>query len=309
LPAAAPLGARPLYQPFDVVIDLDETTFGRYIDPARSGDRPPTYILDGRGRIWRGLHGFSEALEVLDIFGARLSFFSAYHVPARNAQILAQITLSDGRTALQLAGRRLFSIDDVDYVDAVKRKDLTIVRPRRLARTILVDNEAENAFPGQEKNLLWLPTLNVTAFENADLPRFDLVAHLIGRQQFKAAKTYLEKIEREFLFDENKPVVMLGLIARALELSANAGVPLRQALFRLQWDGQSGAIAFDHEAYFANHAALAANLEVGVSLIRQYVNPQFTAASVLSGLSPRARFRRSQIIARTCQRVFGDSHF
>ncbi len=285
------------YEPFDVVLDIDETTFGRYVDPAQTGIAPRDYVSDDRGRMWRVLHGLPEVLLALERLGARVSFFSGYYKPERNPQILQNLLLPDGRNAYELINGRVRGAYEIEYVNGHKRKNLSLLKPRRLTRVILVDNEVEYSFPGQEKNLLWVPTLNIDAFENADVNRFDMVLHLIGREQYKSARTYLAKIEREYLFDENKPIVMLGLIARALEKSEAEKISLRDAVSLLQWDALNPP-RHAKESYFANESAVLVNLEKGLEIIRQYVDPYFEPMNAFEGMSQRDKHRRKQILAK-----------
>lgn len=143
IPAFAP-------EPVDVVVDIDGILF---VD-TNQGSRPNDVItvFGKKVRIAEGAREFLAALAADP--RVRISFYSA-NFGERNKDGLKQIVLPDGKTALEIAGGRVYSKDDMVRGPQGDVKDLTrVAKGVNLSRAILIDDQIRYSAPGQERNLL-----------------------------------------------------------------------------------------------------------------------------------------------------------
>jgi len=224
-PAGAP-------EPVVFVFDLDDTLI-RYLRPPET---EAGLVLPREGDLfgyrYRVLDGVAEMLHSLlrEVPGARIAFYSG-GPRARNERILSELMLPDGRSAMEAAFLVLSKEETIQEVGdghpaqntgenarfrGHEKKDLRqFARDGvKLENVILIDDNLAWAHRGQEKNFLWL----------GSRPKFHQVRLGEGPQSAE-----------EFVRDRNKLARARGLIDRALEKSRSDGIPISEALWRLQW--------------------------------------------------------------------------
>ncbi|OFZ00958.1 MAG: hypothetical protein A2Z97_04725 [Bdellovibrionales bacterium GWB1_52_6] len=232
----------PLYFVFDI-----DDTLARWVRPAESSlGNVTSSINDHRYRI---LDGAGEAIQALltRAPNAKIVFYSG-GPRDRNLELLSQLILPDGRRAIDIATKVLSRNDIVDekslptglaawneldrtppselHYDLRRhgRKDLLKAAPD-LQNIVMIEDRLGYAYPGQEKNLLWVgtpPPSHPESFSETRLSR-------------KAYIQYRNKLTR-----------MVGLVDKALEVSKQEQIPLPDVLWKLQWHpAESGKLTYN----------------------------------------------------------------
>lgn len=229
----------PLYFVFDI-----DDTIARWVRPVESKQGNITSLIHDPGTAkdyqYRILDGAGETIQALleRVPGSKIAFYSG-GPRERNLKLLGQLVLPDGRRAIDVASSVLSRGDIVPenalpsasasawrnlngsppetmHYDLRRhgRKDLLKAAPD-LEKVILLDDRLGYAFPGQEKNLLWVGTplsKHPEAFVEAD------------------------NVTREaYIQYRNKLTRMIGLIDLGLEFSEKEKIPLPEALWKIQW--------------------------------------------------------------------------
>jgi HEAT repeat protein len=239
----------------DFVFDLDKVLIYEIKDPKTIASLSTSAIyLDSVQEHYRVVKGATEMIEsLLKIPGARVSFFSA-GLKVRNHEVLKKIKLRDGRSFFDIA-HKVLSVEDVVVSQARYAAEWNIplssvdpqavsLNPRfqgkfhkdlrrvlgdaGLDSAILVDDNIQFAYRGQEKNLLYLKELSqgLTAKEAlTDIP----LSH-----QDEFANLLKNKGQAEFA-DLHKLARARGLIELALKRSREKNIPLNEALWQIQW--------------------------------------------------------------------------
>lgn len=195
--------------PIDFIFDLDSTLI---FLPPRAGDT----VIEANDKNYGVAPGAGAILQSLSkIPEARISFYSAYPLAARNNEALKKILLPSGSSAKDIAfkvlhGTRAIKSSKTPDPTALQpvftlfwadlKKDLTRVsEDLDLARSILIDDTHTNAFKDQEKSLLWVH--NHT--EDGELAR------------------------------------VRGLIEESLSRADREGLSVQDALWQMQWNVES----------------------------------------------------------------------
>lgn len=201
-------------QPVDIVFDLDWTLVNNTDEAMVKADPRNTFELEGKWYRFSD-HVFEVLTELHLRSDVRISFFSGG--PAnRNIQVIDLIyerLRQDPRLravhphkVLSFNNLRTVSTDPSLRFAQRYKKDLAPYFD--LERTLLVDDTAAFALPGQERNLLWLgKTYN-------DRPQFNL-AHLESADQ----AAYSAPSWEEWIRNQKKLLHVRDVIVKALNFS------------------------------------------------------------------------------------------
>lgn len=243
----------------DFVIDIDGVIIDRANKDTIKHLYPPEEIakLEKQNRVIKMVvrgeehtyilnEGAREFLNYLDnMSDSRITFFSA-GPRDRNLAFLKHFKSSSGKTFLEIAQNRLFSEEDIIKTSSPKgqklqssisefegtaKKDIRIVPGLDLDDAILIDDRLSNASRGQEKNLL-----NV----NLDISRRNPDDVLKYIDEVQAGKAPSDVSIGPLLYAwKNKLALTTGIIEKAKQSAKDLNIPLKEALWRTQWESAS----------------------------------------------------------------------
>jgi hypothetical protein len=237
-PATTQAKRAPKDAPIYISVDIDGTLVDTIHD-LRQVDTVGDLIKASDGThkpVW-GAVAFVQSL--IDIPNARIVFFSGGE-SERNKEILSQLVMKDGKSALDHA-YKVFSKEDLTPVVTdpnVKtehqyqrlKKDLKKIDPSiDLSRVIHVDDVPEYVLPDQRANVVAID------------PAYDYVENYSRFKEFERQGLKLKNpppSRRHWAYDSQRLIYARGVIEEALDLThRREDISLRDAVARLQKDG------------------------------------------------------------------------
>lgn len=249
--------------PVDIVFDLDQT-IGTLVHEGPYGDlladplnpkkgivsitfenahldslgKQTTKLITEEYRIYDGVSELLTELKRHQLEGrVRVSFFSAGSAE-RNQALLKKLVLSDGTTASQLAGPRIYdrthlfetkASEDARYRERFK-KDLTVVN-KNLEDVIIIDDIKTYVPAHQEKHLLWI---------GEDFPYPEKLGN---RPPFKPSELILQR-------ERNKYKWITNHIMNALDKRFKEGIPMYMTLAETTKNGTITPFSSNQESAF-----------------------------------------------------------
>ncbi|KHD89569.1 MAG: hypothetical protein OM95_03030 [Bdellovibrio sp. ArHS] len=200
-------------QPIDIVFDIDWTTF--YTVHPENKNELSAKNLEVEGKFYRPTDYLPEVIEFLlkNHSEVRISFFSG-GTKARNIALLNKVTLSDGRSLLDIS-HRILSFEDLTRVSHNETLKFSEQYKKVLSeglpdwnpqRTLLIDDQPEFA----QKPLKSVSSLGHYNFQES----FDA-----GRSTEKFFPASYEQWQQE----RRKALVWLAIIENALAESSRSG--------------------------------------------------------------------------------------
>lgn len=226
-------GAVRAAEPIHLVFDIDWTLV--YPLPEKPA-QPDAHTIEVLGKWYRFTDDSAAVIaEAAANPALRVSFFSGGE-RERNLQLLQKLKLPDGRSALDVATKVLSTEDltpgskepGAKFAQRWK-KDLTKVEPD-LNRVVLIDDIADFALPGQERNMYWLgETYNFAGSFSEAQARALLKAEYEAPTE-TAWKWERAKLKRAFAFirraAKDSPGNATGFLHRLQELRSVGDCPL-----------------------------------------------------------------------------------
>ncbi len=284
----------------DFVFDIDDVLVTA-VDAEKTSEIRKEKLIDVQGVSYRITDGAGEFIEsLLQIPGAHISFFSA-NSQKRNRELLSKLKLPGGRNALDAASSVLsvkdlttkwdFSANafqeetgevmghsDPDLESKLPefrnshnvKKDLRRIQGINLDRAIFFEDVRANAYQGQERNLLEIPT----GYSRWEQPSFDenIVPQLIERSGQGGV---------EFFQSRNRLMWARGFVDWVIEQAQKEGMTVADALFKAQWLKKADA----YDVWVVKHPGLR-DLELefyrrGAAHLKQS-NPSFRVTTVIN---------------------------